>query len=307
MVLATIIACNNPSMELTILDRQILKDVASASGIAMANNEMYVIGDNTPWIFKLNNQFQVSEKQGLLSGIQDSIIPKKLKPDFEAMTSIQSGNSTQILVFGSGSRSPQRDILVRFYPDDSTQTKRYSLEKFYSHIKSSTSLDSNTLNIEGATASGNRLYLFNRGKNIILQFNLDNFISYLEGNDGFPPMKEYIIQLPVWNEMQATFSGASFMPDTNDIVFTASLENNLNPIADGKIFGSYVGIIHTDALKNGYRPDCVLITEKNEPLKIKVESVEVLTNKQSGQSELLLVTDSDGGVSEFIRVKLLFN
>lgn len=107
--------------------------------------------------------------------------------------------------------------------------------------------------------------------------------------------------------MQAKFSGASFMPYENKIIFTASIENNVNPVADGEIFGSYIGIIHTEELKDNYQPECVILADKNQHLKIKVESVEILTKHNAGKSKLLLVTDSDGGDSEIIKVRLKRN
>lgn len=65
-----------------------------------------------------------------------------------------------------------------------------------------------------------------------------------------------------------------------------------------------MGIIPMEELKDNFQPDCVLLEVKDQTLKIKVESVEVLSNDDPGKPELVLVTDGDGGVSELIRVRL---
>lgn len=303
-VIATLISCTNQQAILTVLDRQVLTDIPSASGIARTGSDIYVIGDNTPWIYRLTSQFELEERMVLLSGYGDSIIPKNSKPDLEAITPVQWGNQEELLVFGSGSKSPERDVLIRFRVDHPTQTKRYSLKDLYGEIKSITGLNDSTFNIEAAAIANDQLFLFNREENNILRYNLREFISYLEGNRDYPTLREYTIKLPALNGVQAKFSGATCLSSENLIVFTASVENNLNPIADGEILGSYVGIIPMEELKDNYQPDCVLPEDKDQTLKIKVESVEVLSSDHPGKPELLLVTDSDGGASELIRVRL---
>jgi hypothetical protein len=50
------------------------------------------------------------------------------------------------------------------------------------------------------------------------------------------------------------------------------------------------------------QPEAILITDKNEPLLVKVESVTI--DSQNNQDYFLsLVTDSDGGISEWLKVR----
>src|SRR4051812_48751602 len=101
-------------MKLTLLSRQILHNIPSASGIEIINNSIYVIGDNSPWLFILDDKYQLKGKWQIAptENLTEGKIPKPLKPDFEAMTGITWNSEKGLLIFGSGSKSPERDVLV---------------------------------------------------------------------------------------------------------------------------------------------------------------------------------------------------
>lgn len=63
-------------------------------------------------------------------------------------------------------------------------------------------------------------------------------------------------------------------------------------------------MISLDQLKDGYQPTCALLEEDNQPLKAKVESVEIDKMINQRHSQLVLVTDSDGVASELILAEL---
>lgn len=306
-LMAILVSCKTNPLKLTIIQRQVLEGVPSASGLSKTKGEFFVIGDNSTWVFRLNSQFRVKDKLPLIPGTKDSILPKAMKPDWEAVATIQTENGEELLIFGSGSKLPYRNALVRLKPGKGTvQSQQYSLESFYGALKSSEAFKGGKLNIEGAAASGNRLYLFNRNNNLLIQIPLDGFLRYIAENGPLPEVKIFAIQLPVLNGLQATFSGATFIPGTSHIIFTASVENNQDPVADGEIAGSFVGVIHEGSIQENYQPKCILLAENNQPVKIKVESVETLNSVQ-GQAEILLVTDSDGGPSEIIRASIIWD
>ena len=292
-------------MQLTLLTREELKEIPSASGIEIINDSIYVIGDNSIFLYVLNKKYEIKDKILIASpdNAVNDIIPKAKKHDYEAMASVEIGNDKLLLIFGSGSKSPERDSLAIVSLDKKTPPKTYSLKNFYETIRAYTTLNPEEMNIEAAVTHNNCLYLFNRGKNRVLECALNDFRNHIENEAPAPLLKAYKINLPSAGLLQAGFSGATIISKENKIVFTASIENTANWIEDGEIMGSYIGIIDLRHLKDNYTPPCILIGEKKQSLKIKVESIAVLSSA-AGKANLLLVTDSDGAVSEIISAQL---
>lgn len=299
-----IIACSQDTMILTVTHRQELKGIPSASGIVKVEDTLFVIGDNSVWLYELNAQFETVDRHLLMEGVTDSIVPKISKPDFEAMTSLGEDNAKELLIFGSGSKEPERNTMIKFQLKNGNKVNVYDLTTLYDAIKSSTSINAATLNIEGATTVGDRLFLFNRETNMVLEFSLEAFLNYLDTNGTIPKLKTYQLQLPKLQGLQVKVSGATTVPDTNQILITASIEDSPNTYDDGEVLGSYVGLISLDQLKDDYQPTCVLLEEGNQLLKVKVESLEIVQMMNDRHCQIVLVTDSDGGASELILAEL---
>lgn len=293
-------------MELSILNRHILKDIPSASGIDIIDGTIYIIGDNTPWLFKLDEQYRVVKKFRIASAeeLKDGKIPKPLKPDFEAMTSVGSGIKQEMLIFGSGSKSPQRDVLVRVNVNNLTNYKTHSLEKFYKTLSAAAKLNAGELNIEGAVADDEHLYLFNRGKNIAFKLRLTELLEHINNGGNCPIPEVFHFMLAEINGIEAGFSGATITPDKKKILFTASVENTPNWYDDGEVLGSFVGIFNLQTFTDNMCPACIPINDNGNPLKIKVESLALHHIDPQGNLHLLLVTDSDGDTSELFEASI---
>lgn len=293
-------------MELTILNRHVLIDIPSASGIELINGEIYVIGDNTPWLFKLNKQFRVKDKFQIAAFdvLTGNEIAKKTKPDFEALTAIGSGGNQELLIFGSGSKSQHRNVLVRTNLKDPTNSKTYSVEKFYRMIREVSEVKKKELNIEAAVADSETLYLFNRGKNILFKFNLNNFLEHITLQADCPVPEIFHFKLPEINGIKAGFSGATIIPGTKKIIFTASVENTSNWIDDGELHGSFIGLIDSDTIASNSTPACIPLMTKGQIMKKKVESVAVHHIDSETMLHLLLITDNDGKTSELFEATL---
>ncbi len=288
-----------------ILGRKIL-GIPSASGVSVIGPTIYVIGDNSPWLYKLNREYTITDKIRLNPGIDlpDGLYAKKDKPDFEALATVKTEDAWKLLIFGSGSKSPQRDVLVVADPEDLQNLKYYSLTGFYEQLKASAKLTDAELNIEAAEVMGDRLFLFNRRKNLIFEYKLSEFFRYLNKKGRNPFTKIYKFNLPTIKGIEAGFTGAGQLPGGQKIIFTATVEDTPNNIDDGEVLGSFIGIISLADLQDHNRPDCIPIAVDNEVLKIKVESVTLLDQTKTGEAEILMVTDSDGGISEIINARL---
>lgn len=294
-----------PAMDVSVMSRQVLRDVKSASGLEVMDKTLYVIGDNSPWLYKINNLYKVEGRQPIapVEGLEDGVIPKSNKPDFEAMAIAEKANGKEFFIFGSGSKSPQRDKMITVSLENG-EVKSYSLEPFYKKLKETAHLTDESLNIEGAIVKDGELFLFNRGENLILKYELEDLEDYLAGNRDTPSPEVFLIELPEIKGIKAGFSGAALVPGEDKALFTASVEDTEDWIKDGEVLGSFVGMIPLKRLKNGLRPDCVRLADNGKPLNIKVESLAVFYPTLHDDLRLLLVTDSDGGDSELLEANL---
>jgi hypothetical protein len=291
---------------LNILHKRELEQVPSASGIEVYNDLFYVVGDNSPWLFKLDSNYAILEKFQIagIDALMKGQIAKKDKPDFEAMTLVTNGDENELLIFGSGSKSPLRDGMVRILIGKNHEIIHFSLSELYEVIRKKSGLGKKDLNIEAATADAKNLYLFNRGKNRIIIFKLKKFLKYLSGKSACPVPEIFKIKLPKIGKIKAGFSGASTSPDGKSLIFTASVENTSDWVDDGEILGSFVGVIPLRKLRDQMTAKCVPIMSADKVLEIKVESVSVSHVDALNGIHLLLVTDSDGKESELLEAVL---
>lgn len=282
-----------------------LKGIASASGIEATAKGIFIIGDNTPYIFLLDDNFEIKEKHLLFSESKfwDSIIEKSLKPDFEAIA-VPQGDDKTLWLFGSGSGYAERDILIAYDVEQKAPGGRYPLKDFYRGLREAAGLSLSQFNIEGAEVVNDKLFLFNRGENIIFRIPLSEFQDFLEHTGNVPKIDVFRIELPEIDGINAGFSGATYVPEQRIFVLTASVENTSNWIDDGEVLGSFLGILTVPDLEKGEEPSWTLLDFKGKPVQKKVESVTSMPANSLEYTNLLLVTDSDGGISELIKVKL---
>lgn len=294
-------------MELKVTNQLILTGVPSASGIEILGEHIYLIGDNTPWLFKLNNDYTIVDKHTIysLSDLENDTIKKSVKPDFEAMTFIEQGDIRPLYIFGSGSKSPYRDVLVKINTDSDGSYTHVSLQLFYSKLKLACGFTDAELNIEAAIYAKESIYVFNRGKNTIIQFSLTEFEAFIDEKITEMNFNIFAIELPKINEVVAGFSGATYWPEQQKIIFTASVENTSNWIDDGDMLGSFVGILDLNDLQNNVKPECLPVQKKGKNLPVKIESVAIQSAKNN-KLQVLMVVDSDGAASELIEAILSF-
>jgi len=295
--------------QFSLQNRHTLVAIPSASGMAVVGDFIYVVGDNSPWLFKLDRYFILVERIAIFPELDPShefIFPKKDKPDLEAMTVYQSESGPALLIFGSGTKSPQRDVCIEVTLGESLRVRHYSLVAFYTTLRAHTGLSTEELNIEGVEVIGDELLLLNRGVNLIIRYSLSDFLHCLNGEEDCPVPQITRITLPKIDGIEAGFSGAAVLPNTQHIVFVASVENTSNWIDDGEVLGSFIGILPLNQLNQSAAPECKLVSNKQEHRELKVESVAVFATNEAGCYDVLLVTDSDGAQSELLTGSLVY-
>lgn len=291
-----------------IINKITLDNIPSASGIEVVEDIIYIIGDDSPFLYCLNFEFKVINKIELFKTehFTTGRIPKKLKYDFECMTKLEIQGKKHLLICGSGSNSNrEKAYLVNI--DDNYSVLEISLSELFKVIKTDLSLvKNNVLNIEGLATNKDNIYFFDREHNSIFYYHINPFIKYLIGETQEIPIYSFKkFELEGINDIKSSFSGADIF--NNKIFFTSSVEDTNDAISDGEVYGSFIGYIEfdkTESLESIVKDSSVIMY--NESLfKGKVESISVYKEISKDEYLALSVTDDDKGGSELLELRII--
>src|SRR5690606_19109303 len=132
--------------------------IGSASGLIHKDNMLLVISDNSGYLYEYSIESDSLSRSPLFESVVMENIPKQHKTDFEAITYI---NDT-IYIFGSGS-TPNRNVMMQLDANTKTVLATHDMADFYAILKSFAQIADADFNIEGAIASENVWYFFQRG------------------------------------------------------------------------------------------------------------------------------------------------
>jgi hypothetical protein len=227
--------------------------LSAASGVVRRGDFVYVIGDDELHL----GVFEVSSGEpGTLVRVLEGELPddhgerSKHKPDLEALTLLPPFDEHPygaLLGLGSGS-GPDRDrgFVCALGADGSLggDPREIDLKPVYELLRRHVA----ELNVEGAAAIGDRLWLLQRGNaevgsNVVAELSLDQVMSSLRDDltidaEELENVRSY--ELGDIDGVQLTFSDATPIADRL-VVFTASAEAE-----DGRICGSVVGTLEAD-------------------------------------------------------------
>lgn len=272
----------------------------SASGIETMSNKFYIMGDDAKNILILDSSLNKLDSISLYP-FSEQRIPKSVKSDLESIT-ITKDN--QLLLLGSGSLSPYRNI--GWLINTTTKEKQFlHLDTFYRRLQLN---GLEELNIEGACSIPGSILLSNRGskgypKNHLILTN-EKFWQQQEG--------AAITTISIGGNNDSTkfsgISGLSYSNKSDRLVLTVSTEDTKNNIDDGAIGKSYLWIIKNLSSKKKWKainPDKVIDLESIDPRfkGQKIESV-CIFKETSGFLHLTLVADNDNGSSTIFRLVL---
>ncbi|MBK8705800.1 MAG: hypothetical protein IPN33_21065 [Saprospiraceae bacterium] len=234
-------------------------------------------------------------------------IPKPQKPDLESMAEGLYDGKPCLALFGSGSLSPQRDSMYLFFPGAPDSTQVFDVNFLYQQIRESAGITADELNIEGAVIAGETLHLFNRGRNFVASLSWPQLLKSLYQKTNIFDLDVVInpVSLPAHQGVPMGFSGASLVPDSNWMLFTATVEDTKNWYDDGEILGSYAGGLYLP--ENGAAEITWLAPVKDHngvAVKDKIESIAYLHTDAQGHLHALAVTDNDDGTSKLLALRL---
>ncbi|UOR03837.1 hypothetical protein MUN82_12860 [Hymenobacter aerilatus] len=286
-------------MQATIL-RELELPLPSASGVELVGEQAYIIGDDSPLLYQLNATSLVAGQPTTLfetAHFSTGRIPKAEKPDLECLTTLTlpTGESG-LLAFGSGSASTREIGFWVPLLHGSATVYPLALGPLYKLLRARLPADT-SLNLEAAAATAAELWLFQRGigvgaQNVVFRLPLGPALDFIRLRTAQPPaIHQQVLQLPTVAGHAAGLSGATWYDGR--LFVTASAEDTLDPVADGAVLGSLVGMAEA-----GKDPRWVPLVQPNgQPYLRKVEGVAVRRRLGRGHYELLLVTDDDAGGS----------
>jgi hypothetical protein len=275
-----------------------LEGIPSASALSKVGGLLWVAGDDSPFLFAINPKTGVQVKALRLFDGAGPRIPKAEKPDLECMALL--GQEDGLLLFGSGSKVPQRSKVV--YWPTSGVPQVIQAEGWYLELMKACGVGPEDFNLEGAACHGWELLLFNRGGNQVIRLHAQELLSHLLNRGSMPELQVFQVDLGQKSGFPIGFSGASHL-DANRILFSASVEATDNWIDDGEVLGSFVGLLEWGG-DAGFRVKMTPVTRGGEPYKGKIEAVELAEDLSEDRFLLWAVTDDDQGGSDLLTIVL---
>jgi hypothetical protein len=253
--------------------------IGSASGLFFNNNSLYVIGDNSGFLYEYNMQDKQLNQHALIDNPTQNIA-KNLKPDFESLTH----HNDTLYVFGSGS-TENRNKMIEFDLKNKTVLQKNNLVDLYGLMQSFGEIKPEDFNLEGAIFDGENWYLFNRGNGISNKNTI--FTIHAKKLDQEFALIAVNYKLPKIKGIRSSFTDAILVDDK--IYFLATVEDTKSTYDDGEILGSFIGRIDLKTMKIDFTQK---ITSSN-----KFEGL-TFYKKENGKIEFLLCEDNDTDVLE---------
>lgn len=240
--------------------------IGSASGLIYKNNQLFIIGDNSSYLYDYAIGNKELKRHPLTENPSENI-PKKEKSDFESVTEFDG----KIYVFGSGS-TEKRNKMVTLDAKSKEIIATTDLSDLYLAMQSFAELPQDDLNIEGAVFNGSEWFFFNRGngakgKNIVFTVqgkNLTEEFNIITNEFKLPKIKG----------IRSSFTDAITVG--NKMYFLATAENTNSTYNDGEVLGSIIGCIDLTKMKIDFTKK-ITDTHKFEGLTLYQETEKEIT------------------------------
>ncbi|THF49917.1 hypothetical protein E6C50_11230 [Flavobacterium supellecticarium] len=213
--------------------------VGSASGLIFDHSVLNIISDNSSYLYEYETKSANLKRHPLLENPAENIA-KKIKPDFEAITSY----ADTLYLFGSGS-TVNRNKMVKVNAKTKKVVSVVDISDLYAAMQTFAGLSSENFNIEGVAYNGKSWYFFNRGngttgKNIVFTIEGKNLVD--DFNIIFSELK-----LPKIKGVRTGFTDATLVQDK--LYFLAAAEDTNSTYNDGAVLGSVIGRIDIEKMK----------------------------------------------------------
>ena len=300
--------------------------VRAASGIAWVGTRLAVIQDDANFVALVDPATGLAEAVALPpdpSGrrlFDDGRRNKADKLDFEALTSISTGDEMLLVAFGSGSM-PRRESIALIAGLDTLHavTRVCMAPRFYAGLRATASFAGSELNVEGAIYADGWLTLFGRGNgavrgdvravNATCRIDWAALRAHVEDPDHVPPpMPTAVVQYELGSMGGASLTFTDATPSwglsgaAGSVLYLAAAEASPDANRDGEVVGSAIGVIQEREGRTSARW-VELLDRDGRVLPLKAEGIALA---QAGAGRVMLVLDLDAHEhpSEVLEVQL---
>ena len=251
-----------------------LDGVGSASGLIYYQDQLFIISDNSNYLYQYSIGQQTLSRIALVENQVVENVSKQQKLDLESVTLFENS----IYAFGSGS-TENRNMMFEITIEDKTIVT-HNLTNFYKKLMHFARISAADFNIEGAITHGGNWYFFQRGNGGTGK----NGIFFIKGNflnEEFT-IDFTDISLPMIEDVETSFTDAIWLDGM--IYFLAAAERTLSAYEDGDVLGTIFGTLNPQTMKV---ETTQVITDT-----VKLEGI-TLYSKHDNQLEFLLCEDND--------------
>lgn len=217
--------------------------IGSASGLIFDNDSLYIVSDNSHYLYTYNIEKEELHKKALVAkdytGLLENV-PKISKADYEALALYND----ELYIFGSGS-TENRNAIGHYDIKNNKTLPHLDATDLYLAMQSFGEITPDNFNLEAAVNDGKTWYLLQRGNGVSHQngiFTLNGTIS-----DMFFQIMYNPIELPEIDGVQTGFTDAVKVGDK--LYFLAAAEGSYSVVHDGEIRGSVIGIINIETME----------------------------------------------------------
>jgi hypothetical protein len=297
---------NANSLTAKITKSSFLSDVSAGSGIEFFDGNWYIAGDDVNVLYVLDDQFDLKANVPLFENANSERISKRNKSDIEMLSTFNYRSKQYMLAAGSGSIPKIRENGFLFTQGQQNPIQ-IDLTDLYSHFRLKLNLSKNTdLNLEGLAADDSLFYFLQRGhgeiKNAIITMKIHDFITFIN-NKRIPEIEICYFNLLSINGIKSGFSGATFIPEYEVLLFSASAEDTANTYDDGAVLGSFLGLVLKEELVFGQYIH-IPIELNDHSFKQKLESI-ALVKSSKNSIKLVGVCDNDDGATGLVEIEVM--
>jgi hypothetical protein len=264
--------------------------VRAASGLAPWGDELAIVQDDASFLAFY------SAARGLRSlplprgargrrRFEEALGNRLDKPDLESIVTVPTRLGPRLLAFGSGSL-PLREIVAVIDPTAGS-AEFIGAMAFCQAVRDALELGPSELNIEGAALVNSRLRFFQRRPGKTVDVDAAAFVDWLldPGESPVPRLFDvFSYDLGLINGVPYGFTDAAAQ-GAERVLFCASAEDTDDPVYDGAVAGSLIGVIEPGRIR--VAPLC---DADGRPLALKAEGIAL---DPSRSDRVWLVNDAD--------------